>query len=117
MKGFSELEDFDLLANVYLIETEFGGRQSAVKDGYRGQFFWHINHINCNDWDASYVFEVGSVSPGNSTNCKILLSDGVKKYAKGNFPTQRQFGIREGSRIIAVGVIIESRVKKIEQGG
>ena len=54
MSNYDELDEFDLLARVYLIETEFGGRQGAVYDGYRGQFFWHINDVNCSDWDASY---------------------------------------------------------------
>jgi translation elongation factor EF-Tu-like GTPase len=111
MSNYDELEEFDLLARVYLIETEFGGRQGAVYDGYRGQFFWHINDVNCSDWDASYIFESGMVNPGQESNCKVLLSENLKKYSKGVFPTERQFGIREGSKIIGVGVIIRNRVK------
>lgn len=111
MKKYHELEEFDLLVKVYLIETKFGGRQGAVLDGYRGQFFWHINDVNCSDWDAYYIFESGQINPGEESNCKVLLSENVKKYSKGIFPTERQFGIREGSKIIAVGVILESNVK------
>ncbi|WP_405631063.1 hypothetical protein [Pseudoalteromonas sp. Ld20] len=111
MKNYHDVEEFDLLAKVYLIETEFGGRQGAVHDGYRGQFFWHINDVNCSDWDASYIFESGQVNPGEESNCKVVLSENVKKYSKGVFPTERQFGIREGSKIIAVGVILESNVQ------
>lgn len=111
MKNYDEIENFDLLANVYLIETEFGGRQSAVHDGYRGQFFWHINDVKGTDWDASYFFESGMINLGHKSNCKILLSDNVKKVSKGVFPVGRQFGIREGSKIIGVGVILQSRVK------
>lgn len=111
MKNYEELSEYDLLAKVYLIETEFGGRQGAVQDGYRGQFFWHINDVNCSDWDASYIFESGLVNPGEESKCKVLLSENVKKYSKGVFPTERQFGIREGSKIIAVGLILESNVK------
>ena len=111
MKNYHDVEEFDLLAKVYLIETEFCGRQGAVHDGYRGQFFWHINDVNCSDWDASYIFESGQVNPGEESNCKVVLSENVKKYSKGVFPTERQFGIREGSKIIAVGVILESNVQ------
>lgn len=111
MKNYHDLKEFELLAKVYLIETEFGGRQSAVFDGYRGQFFWHINDVNCSDWDASYIFESGKVSPGEKSACKVVLSDNVKKCSKGIFPTGRQFGIKEGSKIIAVGVILENNVQ------
>lgn len=111
MKNYYELKEFDLLAKIYLIEKEFGGRKGAVFDGFRGQFFWHINDINCSDCDASYIFESGEVKPGEESNCKVMLSENVKKYSKGVFPLKRQFGIREGSKIIAVGVILESNVQ------
>ena len=111
MKNYEELNDYDLFAKVYLIKTEFGGRQGEVFDGYRGQFFWHINDIDCSDWDAEYFFVQGSVSPGEESMCKIRLSENVKKYSNGVFPVEQQFGIREGARIIAVGVILESKVK------
>ena len=111
MKNYSELNEFDLLAKVHLIKTEFGGRQGKVLNGYRGQFFWHINDVNCCDWDAEYYFEHGHVNPGEESLCKVRLSENVKKYSKGIFPVERQFGIREGSKIIAVGVILESYVK------
>ncbi|MEW8300240.1 MAG: hypothetical protein AB2712_15495 [Candidatus Thiodiazotropha sp.] len=111
MNSYDNLEDYDLLAKVCLTKTEFGGRQGAVLDGYRGQFFWHINDVNCSDWDAEYFFVNGSVTPGEESRCKIRLSENVKKYSNGVFPVDQQFGIREGSKIIAVGVILESKVQ------
>lgn len=111
MKTYEELVEYDLLTKIYLVKTEFGGRQGMVLDGYRGQFFWHINDVNCSDWDAEYFFVHGSVKPGEESMCKIRLSENVKKYSHGIFPVERQFGIREGSRIIAVGVILESKLK------
>jgi translation elongation factor EF-Tu-like GTPase len=110
MKEYEELNEYDLLAKIILIQTEYGGRQSAVLDGYRGQFFWHINNVNCSDWDAEYIFLNGSVKPGEESMCKIRLSENVKKYSKGVFPINHQFGVREGARIIAVGVIVECKV-------
>jgi translation elongation factor EF-Tu-like GTPase len=110
MKTYSELSDYDLLARVYVIEPKFGGRNVGMFDGYKGQFFWHINYVDCNDWDAMYCFENGSVGCGCESMCKILLSKNVIKYSKGNFPVGSQFGIREGPRIVAVGVIVESKV-------
>lgn len=111
MKSYEELTEYDLLTKVYFIKTEYGGRQGVALDGYRGQFFWHINDVNCSDWDAIYCFEHGTVNPGEESKCKIMLSENVKTYSKGIFPVERQFAIREGSRFIAVGVIQESYVK------
>lgn len=111
MKRFENLTDYDLLTKIYVVNTEYGGRQSAIHDGYRGQFFWHINEINCSDWDAVYYFEQGSVNLGDESICKIVLSENLKKYSKGEFPANRQFCIREGSKVVAVGVVLESLVK------
>lgn len=113
MNKYEELTEYDLLTKVCSIKTEFGGRENSILDGYRGQFFWHINDVNCSDWDASYIFENGSVNLGDEARCKILLSENVKKYSKGVFLVGRQFAIREGSKIVAVGLILESKVKKV----
>ncbi len=109
MEIYETLEQFDLKTSVSLIATEYGGRQGPVFDGYRGQFFWHINNVNCADWDASYTFEKGSMEPGDEGFCKVRISDNLKKYSKGDFPVGSQFSIREGARVIAVGVILENR--------
>lgn len=110
MIAFDEFENFDLLASVKLIESKFGGRKSPVFDGYRGQFFWHINHIQNADWDAVYVFPSGQVSPGEEAECKIVLSGNLKSAAGGNFKINDQFCIREGSKVIAVGIILHSNI-------
>jgi translation elongation factor EF-Tu-like GTPase len=110
MKNYEDLSDYDLLASICVVKTEFGGRKGPVFDGYRGQFFWHINDVNCSDWDAIYIFERGSSNPGEESKLKIMLSENLKAYSKGDFRNGRQFGIREGSRIIAVGVILDSKV-------
>jgi translation elongation factor EF-Tu-like GTPase len=110
MKKYSELEEYDLLATIEIIKAEFGGRTQPVFDGYRGQFFWHINDEPCTDWLASYIFEHGELHPGESSKCKIFLAGTIKELGKGNFKKGGQFAIREGSRIMAVGSIIE--VKK-----
>ncbi len=110
MVTFNEFENFDLLASVKLIESEFGGRNSPVFDGYRGQFFWHINHVQTTDWDAAYVFSSGKVNQGEKAECKIVLSENLKLAANGNFRINSQFCIREGSKVIAVGIILQSKV-------
>lgn len=109
MNNYEEFTDYHLSAKVFVIETEFGGRKGPIFDDYRGQFFWHINGEACTDWDARYVFEGGQIAPGESAMCKIVVSNNLLKYSGGNFPEGAQFGIREGSRVVAVGVI-KSRV-------
>ena len=108
MKTYTELDRFDLLAIVEMLKPEMGGRSSAVYDGYRGQFFWHINDVTGTDWLASYVFEEGIIEPGASSKCKVILAGSIKEQANNNFPEGSQFAIREGSRIVAVGMILEN---------
>jgi len=110
MKKYSELEDYDLLAKIEVMKTEFSGRTLPVIDEYRGQFFWHINHEPCTDWLASYVFEHGEAHPGQSTKCKIILAGTIKTLGAGTFKTGAQFAIREGARIIAIGVILDVKL-------
>ena len=111
MVTFKEFENFDLLTEVKFIESEFGGRKGPVFDGYRGQFFWHLNHTTNSDWDAVYVFPMGQASPGETTKCKISLSENLKSAACGNFKINDQFCIREGSRVIAVGIILHNNME------
>jgi translation elongation factor EF-Tu-like GTPase len=109
--NYHELINYDLLAKVYLVTTEFGGRAGPVLDKYRGQFFWHVNNESCTDWDAIYFFENGQLQPGSSSLCKVLLSENVKNYSNGSFPVGRQFGIREGAKVVGLGIIQDSLVK------
>ena len=107
MKKFTELKEFDLLANVEAVKTELGGRTTPAFDGYRGQFFWHINDEPCTDWLASYTFEHGELLPGSISKCKIVLAGSIKDLGIGKFESGAQFAIREGARIVAIGRIIE----------
>ena len=47
--NFNQINDYHLLANVFVVPTEFGGRKQPIQNSYRGQFFWHINDVNCTD--------------------------------------------------------------------
>lgn len=109
MKSFAELNEYDLLAKVELVKTEFGGRRGPIFDNYRGQLFWHINQEPCTDWLATYVFERGELSPGASAICKIILVGTIKEPGFATFEQGAQFAIREGSRIVAIGIILEVR--------
>lgn len=108
MTKYEEYTDYHLSAKVFVIEAEYGGRKYVISDGYRGQFFWHISGETCTDWDAYYVFEGGKIAPGESAMCKIVVSTNLLKYSGGQFPEGAQFGIREGSRFIALGTIKSS---------
>ena len=103
--------DYDLIAKVLLIPEEFGGRSRPVASGYRGQFFWRINHVPTTDWDATYFFQDDPVGPGEATLAKVSISQNLKKASQGNFPIGMQFCIREGRRVVATAVIIENRLE------
>ncbi|TLX45063.1 hypothetical protein C1E24_20970 [Pseudoalteromonas phenolica] len=109
MESFAQLESYDLLAIVEMLNPEMCGRNTPIFDGYRGQFFWHINGESCSDWLACYILEHGELHPGNSSKCKVLLSGTIKELSVPNFKIGAQFAIREGTKIIAIGKIIEVR--------
>ena len=107
---FDQTNDYHLLANIFVVPTAFRGRSTPVKDGYRGQFFWHINDVHCTDWDAMYIFENGGIELNESGHCKIKLGPNILASHKG-FPIGAQFAIREGARIIALGVILDTALE------
>ena len=37
--NFNQINDYHLLASVFVIPTEFGGRKQPILNNYRGQFF------------------------------------------------------------------------------
>ena len=74
MKTFESVDNNELEGNVFVIPSEFGGRESAVHSGYRGRFFWHINNEPGTDWLAESYFENDLVEPGQSARIKIKLA-------------------------------------------
>jgi translation elongation factor EF-Tu-like GTPase len=115
MKTFESVDNHELEGNVYLIPSEFGGRESAVHSGYRGQFFWHINNESGTDWLAESYFENDLVEPGQSARIKIRLAATILNLGRiTGMPTGRQFALREGSRIVAVGIITHSKFETAE---
>ncbi len=116
MNTYECVDNCELEGNVFLIPSEFGGRASPVFSGYRGQFFWHINHESCTDWLAESYFENDLVHPGQSARIKIRLAGTISELGKAKgMPVGRQFALREGSRIVAVGVITKSQYHEAEQ--
>ncbi|OJJ25209.1 hypothetical protein BI308_12745 [Roseofilum reptotaenium AO1-A] len=109
MQNFQSVSDHQLEGMVLMIPTKYGGRKAYVYSGYRGQFFWQINNESCADWLARFYFENDPLKPGESSNVKIQLAGTIMELGrKTGMPAGRQFGLREGSRIIGVGVITAS---------
>ena len=109
MESFSQLESYDLLADVEMLKPDMCGRNTPIFDGYRGQFFWHINGELGTDWLAYYVLKHGKLHPGTRSKCKVLLAGTIKEHSDPKFKPEAQFAIREGSKIVAIGKIIEVR--------
>lgn len=109
MNTFASISDNELEGTVFMIPSEFGGRQSAVHSGYRGQFFWHINGVRSTDWEAESYFENDLLEPGESAKIKVQLAGTIVELGmETGMPVGWQFCLREGSKVVAVGVITES---------
>ena len=107
---YPSITDHHLICQLYFLPSELGGRSSPCFSNYRGQFFYHYNYEESSDWLASYTSEHEPVEAGQTVNAKIHLGGSIVDIAQERgMPSGKQIAIREGSRIIAVGVILESR--------
>ena len=96
MRNFETVQNHHLEGKIFVIPTEFGGRGTAVHSGYRGQFFWHINHESCTDWLAESYFENDLVEPGRSARIKIKLAGTIAELGrKTGMPSGGQFALRK----------------------
>ncbi|MDF7802097.1 hypothetical protein P4C99_21680 [Pontiellaceae bacterium B1224] len=110
MTTFESIDNHELEGEVYAIPTEIGGRKTPIHSGYRGQFFWHFNNDLGTDWIAETYFENDIIQLGETANCKIKLAGSILEIGKKNkMPSGRQFALREGSKIVAVGIITKSK--------
>lgn len=89
----------DAEAEITFLPTEHGGRSSAVRSGYRGQFYY-----GGHDWDAIQSFpDTQEVCPGETARAYIaFLSPGehVGRLEPGTI-----FLVREGNRVVGYGRI------------
>lgn len=109
MRTYAEVTNHELEGTVLIVPTAYGGRSTPVFSGYRGQFFWHINHEPCTDWLAETYFENDKVDPGEPARCKIKLAGTILDLGRSKgISAGSQFALREGARIIAVGTVTES---------
>ena len=110
MKEYESIDNHELEGEVFVIPTEMGGRKTAIHSGYRGQFFWNFNNEPCTDWLAETYFENDIISLGETAKCKIKLAGTIVELGKKNkMPSGHQFALREGHKIVAIGVITKSK--------
>ncbi len=110
MSTFATVTDNELEGIVLIVPSDVGGKTAAVKSGYRGQFFWHVAGHNNADWDAEFYFEGDHLKPGETGRVKVkLLGNLIGLGRTTGMPKGRQFCLREGSRVVAVGVISNSK--------
>ena len=96
----TELPTCHLTANLHLLPTAEGGRQTAIKkDVYRPQFFLGSSSASCrvDEMDKE------TLSPGEEGDVEMTLVHPER------FGTELQpgakFEIREGSRVVGWGII------------
>ena len=113
MKTYETMNSHQLEGRVFVIPAELGGRHTPIRSGYRGQFFWHINGESGTDWLAESYFETDIIEPGASGNIKIRLGGTLLELGKvTGMPVGRQFALREGSKIMAVGILTKSKYEE-----
>ncbi|MDQ8192732.1 hypothetical protein [Roseibacillus persicicus] len=112
---YDEFKDYHLICKLYFISAEYGGRETQCFSNYRGQFFYHYNNAGT-DWLARYLFAEEPVLPGMSVLEKVTLGGSVVDLAaERGMPAGRQMAIREGARVVAVGVIERSKFDYINR--
>ncbi len=116
MKKYENIVDHEIEGIVYAVPEKYGGRKREIHSGYRGQFFWHINDEPGTDWLSETYFENDIVAPGGAAKCKIKLAGTILELGKTTgMPKGSQFALREGARIVAVGVITKSKYEDAQQ--
>lgn len=91
----------DLIAEIYYLTEEEGGRKSWVGNGYRGQFYY-----NGRDWDAPQEFiDKDICNPGEKVN--VYLRTLSPQYHQQQFFKGKTFEIREGAKVVGKGKILE----------
>ena len=82
-----------------------GGRQGPVSSGYRPQLFF-----GGEDWECRRIdfLPDRTISPGESTAARIVLSDYAASALAGRMQVGDSFQLREGSRAVADGLLIET---------
>lgn len=89
----------ELEADIYYLTEEEDGRKTAVKGGYRGQFYY-----DGRDWDALQEFVDKEICyPGQSVRVQLQTLSPI--FHIGQFVIGQKFEIREGAKTVGRGKI------------
>ncbi len=81
-----------LTATVTFLRTEDGGRQTPVRSGYRGQFFFEGEDFE----SAMEVLPERWVQPGETTDAGFAFTEYSFERLKGRISIGHAFKVREG---------------------
>ena len=100
--GYVMFKDPHIEAEIRFMPTDEGGRETAVKSGYRGQF--HYTGESHEGWDAAQEY-IGKewVAPGESATAQLVFASPevhCKRLVEG-----MTFQIQEGGQIVGLGVV------------
>ncbi|MBF0578009.1 elongation factor Tu [Dysgonomonas sp. GY617] len=91
----------ELRANIYYLLEKEGGRKTSVRNGYRGQF-----HYDGKDWNACQAFIDKEICLlGETVDC--YLTTASPQFHIQKFYVGKEFEVREGTRIVGIGIITE----------
>ncbi|MCU0451403.1 MAG: hypothetical protein MUC97_16435 [Bernardetiaceae bacterium] len=94
-----QLEQPELEADIYYMSAQEGGRHSAVRNGYSGQFFY-----SGQNWDATQQFlDKAICNPGEAV--LVYLQTASPVCHVGHLFVGQEFEIREGGRTVGKGKI------------
>ena len=91
----------DIKAKIKLLTSAEGGRTTPAKNGYRPQFYYDGEH-----WDAAIeLLDRQEIYPGESS--EVYFQFATPKNHVDRLQAGKQFELKEGSRTIAVGEVLE----------
>ena len=98
----------DLRIKIKVLTEIQGGRKTPFFNGYRGQFYY-----NKSNWDATYDI-VGKTKANPGEEVILELKTASREIHFGKFELGKKVKIKEGSRTIAVGEVINILNQKYE---
>lgn len=91
----------ELEAEIYYLTQNEGGRNTPVRNGYRGQFYY-----NGQDWDAHQQFiETEWCNPGETVRVSMQMASPA--YHVGKIKEGMEFEIREGLTTVGNGRVTQ----------
>ena len=104
-----------LTATVTFLRTEDGGRHTPVRSGYRGQFFFDGEDFE----SAMEVLPERWVQPGETTEVGFAFTENSIDRLRARIGIGQAFKLREGSRVVANGIVtgIDMKVDEFAELG